>query len=469
MQEQTTDRVSRKVLLAILGTAILSFCGVLTETSMNVTFPTLMRQLHVTIGTVQWLTTGYLLVAALVMTMASYIHKRFSYKGTFALGIILFVIGLLVCALAPTFSILLLGRLIGGVATGLCIPLMFTIITQFVPVEKLGVYMALGGMIIGFAPALGPTYGGLVSYALGWRMIFWIILPITLIAFVLGFFNIHQKTQPVVTRFDIVGFVLIAVAFITISLGFNNVSHSGWGSPLFWGFILIGVIAVVGYGWWGLHTEHPLIAVTIFKQPTFTLSFLTYLLIQLGNIGLGFLLPNYAQLVLGANAMTAGLILLPGSLLNSILTPISGNVLDRSGAQKPIMWGLVLSCLGMLGFVVVAPHMALLWLVGLYMLFCIGFAFSFSNTLTNGLQQLSPELFGDGNAAFNSIQQYAGSIGTAIMATVLSSSQLHAGSLSMKAATARGAQHDFMIVLAMIVAMLVLATINFRMQKATAK
>ncbi|HAT54147.1 MAG TPA: MFS transporter [Lactobacillus sp.] len=460
-----TNKVPRFVLFSILGTALLSFCGILAETSMNVTFPTLMQQFGISIGAVQWLTTGYLLIASLVMIMASYIHKRFTFKATFVTAVVLFTLGLVICALAPTFSILLIGRLISGIATGLCTPVMFGIITQFVPGAKMGRYMSIGGMILGFAPTVGPTYGGLVLYYVGWRMIFWIILPIVLISFLFGYFNIQQRVGTQKAHFDTLGFTLIAVAFITISLGFNDASKHGWGSLSFWGLVLIGILALAAYGWWATKTAQPLINIAIFKRRTFVLSFLTYLSLQLSNIGLGFLLPNYAQLVLGANAMTAGLLLLPGSILRTVLMPFGGSLLDRRGPRLPILTGLVCLIIAMAGFVLTAGVLSVGWIIGIYIIYSIGFSTTFSNTLANGMQQLSPKLIGDGNAAFNAIQQYAGSIGTAVMATVIAISQNQAGKLSSVAATARGGLHDFIILLILAIVMIILASLNFKFQK----
>ncbi|KRL54991.1 DHA2 family efflux MFS transporter permease subunit [Furfurilactobacillus rossiae] len=463
--DSTATKVPRFVLFSILGTALLSFCGILTETSMNVTFPTLMRQFHISIGAVQWLTTGYLLIASLVMIMASYIHKRFTFKATFVTALVLFVIGLVVCAVATSFPVLLIGRLIGGIATGLCTPVMFGIITQFVPSAKMGRYMSIGGMILGFAPTVGPTYGGLVLYYMGWRMIFWIVLPIVAVSFLFGYFNIRQRVGTQQAHFDTLGFTLIAVAFVTISLGFNDASKHGWSSLGFWGLVLVGIVALVGYGWWATRTAQPLINIAIFKRRTFVLSFLTYLSLQLSNIGLGFLLPNYAQLVIGANAMKAGLLLLPGSVLRTILMPLGGSLLDRRGPRVPILTGLVCLIIAMAGFVLNADHLSVGWIIGIYIIYSVGFSMTFSNTLANGMQQLSPKLIGDGNAAFNAIQQYAGSIGTAVMATVVAISQNQAGKLSSVEATARGGLHDFIILLVLTIIMIVLASFNFKFQQ----
>ncbi|GEL89206.1 MFS transporter [Pediococcus parvulus] len=223
------NKVSKKTILAIIGTGVMSFCGILLETAMNVTFPTLMHVFGVSISAVQWITSGYLLVASLVMTLSSYMHKRFKLKQIFAWAVILFFIGLFLCVSATNFPVLLIGRLISGVATGMTTPLLFGIINHDIPLQKLGRYMAIGAIIVSMA-SVGPTYGGIILYSLGWRAIFWIVLPIALIASVLGLLNIEQTRPVEKPRLDLMGFVWLAGVFILISLAFNEAAVHGWGS-----------------------------------------------------------------------------------------------------------------------------------------------------------------------------------------------------------------------------------------------
>ncbi|WP_412989692.1 MFS transporter [Pediococcus siamensis] len=224
--KQLNTPISTPTILAIWGTGILSFCGILLETAMNVTFPTLMRVFGVSISAVQWITSGYLLIASLVMLLASYLHKRFKLKRIFLWAVILFFIGLFLCLVAPNFTVLLLGRLIGGVATGMTTPLLFGIINYDIPVKKLGRYMAMGAIIVSMA-SIGPTYGGLVLYHFGWRAIFWFVLPVALFAAILGLLNIKQTRSLQKPHLDWLGFVWLSAVFIFISLAFNEAAVSG--------------------------------------------------------------------------------------------------------------------------------------------------------------------------------------------------------------------------------------------------
>lgn len=150
----------------------MSFSGVVVETAMNVTFPSLMEEFQIGTSSVQWITTGYLLVLAVIIPTSSYLKKRFRMKSLFMTAIILFIIGTVLAAVTPVFSLLLLGRLIQGVGTGIALPLMFNITMEQVPEEKLGVMMGTASLITAMAPAVGPSLGGFIVNHFGWRMVF---------------------------------------------------------------------------------------------------------------------------------------------------------------------------------------------------------------------------------------------------------------------------------------------------------
>ena len=164
-----------KHILAIVSCALMAFVSILTETSLNVTFPTLMKQFHIGLGLVQWTTTGYLLTIAVIMVASSYLNERFSAKQLFLTAAISFIGGSVVAGLAPNFWVLLAGRLISSVGAGLSIPLMFNLVVELMPQEKWGFYMGLTGLVVILAPSLGPTFGGTVVYYFGWPLIFHIV------------------------------------------------------------------------------------------------------------------------------------------------------------------------------------------------------------------------------------------------------------------------------------------------------
>ncbi|MDN6424738.1 MAG: MFS transporter, partial [Bifidobacterium crudilactis] len=186
----STETVSGRTKLAILSVGALTFIGILTETSLTVAFPTLIAELGKPLSTIQWLTSGYLLTVTIVMSLTSYLIQRFNPRTLFILAAIVCIAGSLICAIAPSFVPLMIGRLLQAVATGISTPLMFHIVFETVPLRQLGTYVGIASMVTSFAPALGPTYGGMLTHLLSWRMIFWCILPIVLGSLILGMITI---------------------------------------------------------------------------------------------------------------------------------------------------------------------------------------------------------------------------------------------------------------------------------------
>lgn len=411
--------VSLHVKLAILGLAGLAFCGVLVETSMNVTFPTLMKQFAVSLNTVQWLTTAYLLLVAATISIAAYIEKRFVFKTIFFYSGLLFIIGVISSALAPNFLILLIGRLIQALSTGLTIPLLITEIMQQIPQKKQGSYMGIGGMVIALAPSLGPTYGGIITQDLSWRLIFWFVLPVSLAAWLIGLYFIEQKNLPSKIPFAWRQFVSLILALMAITVAVNNAGIYGWTSIEFYGFLLAAILLLIIFVKLSTNSSQPLISISLFKKWEFVCPLLIYFLIQFIQLSFTFLLPNYAQLILKKGVMISGLMLLSGSLISAILQPLTGRMLDNFNVKTPLVIGAFFLISATFSFIIFQKYLSIVLIAILYVVYMIGFSFVFNNSLTYALQKLPLKLISDGNAVFNTLQQYAGSLGTSVASALL--------------------------------------------------
>ncbi|MFB9769600.1 MFS transporter [Lactiplantibacillus modestisalitolerans] len=437
----TSEKVAGKRLIAITAVALMAFIGILVETSMNVTFPTLMKTMNVSLSTVQWITTGYLLTVALLMITSAFLKQRFTNRQLFVAGASLFIIGDLIGALAPNFWILLLGRIIQAVCAGIAIPLMINVIVESVPRARLGFYMGLSSLILMIAPASGPTFGGLMVAIGDWRLIFWATLPVELLILIFGWQAIEQYSPTQAVKFDWRQFGLLAVAFVAIMLGFNSLSTAGWLSWQFLGGVVLGIVTLLAYVRVARHSQRQLLKLEIFRNPIFTYSFFAYILLQFCNIGINFALPNYAQLAIGASSLVGGLILLPGSLVTAILQPWFGHLLDKYGARLPILLGSSLFLAAALAFTVMGRSLTVVLIAIFYVVFSIGRSMAFSNTMTNGLKEVALDQRADANAIYNTGQQFAGSLGTTVLAVLMSS--VKADNLTQAVATARGSQLAF--------------------------
>jgi len=402
------EKVPRGNLIAIFAIALMAFLGILVETSMNVAFPTLMKQMHVSLNTVQWITTGYLLMVALLMITSAFLKQRFKNKQLFVAAASAFILGDLICALATNFPILLVGRLIQAGCAGLAIPLMFNIVVESVPRSRLGFYMGMAGLILMIAPASGPTFGGIMVYLANWRMIFWSTMPVELIILLLGVGAIKQYAPVKPVRFNWGQFSLLAIAFISFTLGLNSVSTAGALSWEFLGGVGLAVVAIWGYIVLAKHSSRQLLKLEIFKNPVFTYSFFAYFILQFCNIGINFALPNYAQIVVGATSLIGGLMLLPGSLITAIIQPWFGHLLDEHGARLPILMGSTLFLIAALVFTAFGQHLSVVLIAVMYVVFSIGRSMAFSNTLTNGLKEVDMSQRAVANAIYNTGQQFAG-------------------------------------------------------------
>lgn len=415
--------MNSKTLRAVTATAILTFAGIVVETAMNVAFPTLMHDFNVSTSAVQWLTTGYLLVLALVIPTSSFLKRSFKTKNLFVTANLLFILGTVAAMFAPSFPVILLGRLIQGIGTGIALPLMFNIIVEQVPLSKTGTVMGFANLIIALAPAVGPTLGGFIVKMFGWRVIFLVLLPLLIISLILGLTSITQKSEIEHLKFDIISWLILAIAFSSLVFATNQASISGWLDFRVILLLIVSVIALIGFYKYSKKPQHPLIRTNVFKNWRFDLSTFAVMISQFSILGTSFLLPNFAQLSLHQNAFVAGLLLLPGTTLGIFLSLLGGKLYDVLGARKPILFGFGLYALATLLFSIFMPKMTIWLVIIFFAIAVIGQAFSAGNSLTNGLQQVEDQYSTDANAVLNTVQQLAGALGTSIVATIVAEHQ----------------------------------------------
>lgn len=448
--------VSNRTKIAILSGGLLSFIGVLAETSMNVTFPTLINELHVSLATIQWLTTGYLLMVTIVMSTTAYILKRFDSQKIFLFATLICLIGDILCIFAPNFVILMLGRLLQAVSTGLSTPLMFHLIFSSVPTRKLGVYTGFASVIISLAPALGPTYGGILTSIWSWRTIFIGIAPVIILVGLLGIWSIDKQASGVAKKsFDYVGVLGLAIVFTSIVLTFNQAGQFGWQSFSFWLGALVSIIFTGLYILYTVKGTRTLIDYSILKLPVLRFRLFGYFSLQFINIGLSFVLPLFAQTVLHSSAMEAGLMLLPGSLLGAITGPMAGKIYDRKGPFTPLITSSILMLCGTVLFWTLTQQLTLMLMTVIYSLIRVGFNFGFGTSISDGSLQVPLQTKSDQNSLFSMMQQYAGSLGTGILAAVVASISISQPHLSAAAANIIGTRFSFGLLIVLSVAILI--------------
>lgn len=468
------DRIQPTLVSSIVATGIMAFIDILTETLTNVLFPELMAEFHVDTSTIQWLTTGYLLMVSLVTPLSSYLKRKYPLKNIFLAEILLCIADCLMAACTLNFPMLMIARLLQGAGTGTALPLMFNIILEQSPRTRIGMFMGIGGMIVAFAPALGPTVGGLVGTFMPWRWIFVIMLPFLLVSLLLGLKNIHQVVPVEDAHINPLHVLLLAIGFVSFVFALDrggavitaiSAGDKGAVGACVFAVVLLclSIAMLVLFAFVSRRAFSPLVRLGVLRSVKFRWHLLAYVLLQFVTIGFGYLIPNGTQLGFGASVLVAGVLVLPGALLGAAMGPVAGSLLDKFGPVRPMSVAMAAALLGTVSMVVlIGPGSNVIMIGACYFIYMVGFSMCFANTMTCGMAPVHPEFKADGNALFNTFQQLSGAVGTTVMSVCLGMAQSghgQVGSASFVAATQRGMHWGF-IVLALAVAGACLA--NFR-------
>lgn len=397
---------------AVVATGVLSFSGVLIETAMNVTFPMLIEEFGLTTSLVQWVTTIYLLMIAIIIPVSSYLNRNFSSRCLFVTANVIFLVGVIINCFSTNYMLLLFGRLLQGIGTGIGLPLMFYIILTKAPADKLGMMMGIGTMTTSIAPAIGPTYGGLLAHYLGWRYLFVFLLPVIIAALFLGLASL-PKEQKTKTKESLAWKALLALG-ITFSSFVLAISTEDYNSVII--FLLSGLGGFLLFLYF--NSKHNLLALSILRKYSFSALLVSLLIYQSLLLGFSFVIPNYLQIYGGMSSSSAGFFMFPGALLGAVLAPFSGRLLDRIGPEKPIIGGLFIAFIGTGLFLVLLETHSVLLLLGAHILLMAGLGFSYSNLMTCSLNTLSADKTADGNAILNTLLQFIGAAVTALVAAI---------------------------------------------------
>ena len=448
--------------LALLAVALLTLIGILAETALNVTYPELAQVFQISLDTTQWLTAGYLLMVTIMMGTTAYLLKRFPAKRLQLVAALLFIVGDVGSALAMNFPVLMVSRLLQAMATGLSTPMFFHLIFTLVPREKLGAMTGVAGMVISFAPALGPTYGGWLATVWSWRAIFWFVLPVALISLWLGqrFITATPAKQP--AHFNLASFLALALAMFTWIYALSMIGRFGFTGLFYW----LLVLALVLYGFFiylNFRGATPLVDLRIFQHLAVSLDGLTYFCLQFINIGLSLVIPIYAQYTLHASAFISGAILLPGTLVGAVMSPLAGALADRVGFAVPVIGGSCLLTLGAAGFFFGQAQLTVLKMTLLFVVLRAGFNMAFANTISNASTHVELQNTADVSSLFNMLQQLAGATGVVFLASLMALFE-NQGTGTMAMRTYAGGRIDFGLTFSLALIVFGTALVNYHFQ-----
>ncbi|MEU3554163.1 MDR family MFS transporter [Streptomyces fragilis] len=402
---------------------VAAFVVILNETTMGVALPPIMEHFGVSAGVGQWLTTIFMLMMAVVIPMTGFLLQRLGTRGSFLIAMGLFTAGTALAALAPTFGVLVLARVIQACGTAVMLPLLMTTVMNLVPPSRRGRFMGNVSLVIAAAPALGPTMSGALVEPLGWRGVFGVMLPIAAVSLILGALMVKDVSERSRQKLDLPSVPLSALGFGGLVYGLSAMGEGG-GAPVH-PAIPIGLGAVV-LALFTLRqirlqrTDDALMDMRAFRAPGFSRALAAMSVAALGMFGALILLPLVLQEAMDLDPLSTGLIVLPGAISMGLLGPVVGGWYDRVGPRPLVVPGSVLTVLSMLGLSTVEPDSSWLLVLASHVVLCLGLSMMFTPLFTTALAGLTPALYSHGSAALNTVQQVAGAAGTALFVALFS-------------------------------------------------
>ncbi|WP_421383704.1 MDR family MFS transporter [Bacillus salacetis] len=411
---------------AILITFMIgAFFAILNETLLNIALTELMNVFNIDAPTVQWMATGFMLVMGVLMPISALLIQWFTTRQMFIGVMSIFLLGTIIAASAFNFPMLLTGRMIQAVGTGLLIPVIFNALLLLYRPEVRGKIMGTFGLVIMFAPAIGPTLSGVIVDFLGWRWLFITVIPFAIfsILFALKFLqNVGEVTRPSV---DILSIILSSIGIGGIVYGFSSAGEEGAGftSARIITILAISFISIIVFTFRQLKLEQPLLDVRVFKYKSYARGIIMFVIVIMAMFASEIVMPMYLQGPLGYSAKVAGLLLLPGALLNGLMSPTMGALFDKYGPRKLIIPGTLTLVGVMIFFSNINPSVPIWAFILVYMVLMLSISAIMMPAQTNALNELPKNLYPHGTAIANTLQPIAGALGVSIFVSIMTQGQ----------------------------------------------
>lgn len=405
----------------ISGFIIAAFIGLFNETALNMAISQLIVDFDSDAPTIQWLTTGYLLTLGVLVPISSILMQRYTTRQLFIASLLFSITGTLISAIAPSFLLLLIGRVVQAAGTAIILPVMIQVVLLVYPIHKRGAAMGKIGLVIVFAPAISPTVAGFVLSQLTWHYIFWFSLPFLFIALLIGFKYVQNVSEVKPVKFDALSIMLSTIGFGGVVYGFSISGKLGT-------FLATEVIVAVGIGLLSLllfslrqfKLEQPMLNLRVFTFRMYSFGVSLIIICMIMILSTMILLPIYLQNILMLAPVIAGLVLLPGGIINAFMSVGAGNLFDRFGPRIMVPSGLLLGIIGLFALRTIDGTTSVYFIATFHIIMFIGITLTMMPSQTNGLNELPKRLYPDGTAILNTLQQVAGAVGTAIAITIMS-------------------------------------------------
>ena len=428
------DPATRANILTVLLTSVAYFMVALDTLVVVTALPSIHRELGGNVGTLQWAVNAYVLAFGAGIITAAAIGDRIGRRRMYMVGLAVFTAASAGCALAPDIGALIACRAIEGIGAAIIMPLGLTLLTSAFPAERRGAVIGIWGGVAGLAVASGPLIGGAVTQDLNWHWIFWVNVPIGILAIAGSRLRLAESRGPA-ARLDLPALVLIAAGVGAVTWGLVQAGQVGWGSAQTLTALSLGAVSIAGFLAWERRAAEPMIPLGLFRSRSFSAAVATQFLLAAGIYSAAFLISQYFQFALGDSPLGTGLRFLPWTATPMVIAPIAGAVFDKIGARPLIVPGLLMQAAGFAWLVYLAAHSAgYASYVAPFVIAGVGISMAIPSVSAAGLNAVAPQALGKAAGVMNTMQQFGAVVGIAVATTVFNAN----GSLAGPAAITSG-------------------------------
>lgn len=418
MEIQTKGMFSERnfiVTTLIIG----AFISILNQTLLITAVPSIMADLDIPFSQAQWLTTGFFLVNGIMIPITAFLINKFETRKLYLYAMIMFTIGTLIASVAPNFPVLLLGRIVQASGAGVMMPLTMVVLLTLFPVEQRGRAMGLFGLVIGFAPAIGPTLSGYIVEIWPWRSLFLVVAPIAVFNIIFAYMfmrNVVENTNP---KVDILSIILSTIGFGGLLYGFSVAGTSGWGSTEVLIPISIGSVIVAFFIKRQLKLAEPILNLSVFTNKHFLISTLIGMIVFTSMVSTNNIIPVFMQDMLGYSPLESGLALFPGAVLMGLMSFVAGYLFDKYGINVLALTSLSLIFITSVLLSFLSEETTFQYIVIVYTIRLFGTGLALMPLTTYAMNTLNTQLISHGTSVNNTMRQIGSSLFTALLVTVM--------------------------------------------------
>lgn len=406
------------IIISCIATSMLA-------TALTTALPDMVRDFGISVTTGQWLTSGYSLAMGIMMPLTAFLINRFPSRKLYITAIIGFLIGLLLCVIAPNYFVLMLGRVFQACGNGILMSMAQVIILTIYPPEQKGTAMGWYGLSVGAAPVIAPTLAGVLVDSFGWKMIFYAAIAIMAVSLVFAICTFTNVLDTAKHNFDVASFILSVFTFGGITLGIGNMGNYPFVSIQILLCLVVGVVAGVFFVYRQFHLTEPFLELRILANKEYALSVIGSMLLYLVMMGSSIIMPLYVQTIMKCSATTSGLVTLPGSLVMAVISPFAGKIYDKVGMKVLFLTGAVCMLASNLGMVVINMQTPI-WLPAIYnVIRCVAIGCLMMPIITWGTHGIRKKSTAHATALLTSLRTIAGAIGTAVFVSIMTVTAEH--------------------------------------------